>query len=230
MLAVLYDIHGNLPALDAVLGDARAAGADRWLLGGDYAAFGGWPAESVARLHELDGAQWIRGNADRELGEDGAEDGDHPIRQALLACAAQLGPGAVADLVALPERLSLVEGCFSHASPRSDVESFGPEPADGEERLLDGVVADRFVFGHTHVQFTRPGPGGVQLVNPGSVGMPTDGDHRAAYALIDEDGTLDLRRVAYDFEPAARAIGERYDDAPWTQIFATRILRARFEG
>ena len=65
MLALLFDIHGNLPALEAVLDDARAAGAKRYLLGGDYAVFGGWPAETVARLRELPDATWIRGNVDR---------------------------------------------------------------------------------------------------------------------------------------------------------------------
>ena len=65
MEALLYDVHGNLPALEAVLADARAAGADRWLLGGDYALFGGWPAETIARLHDLDAdrpTHWIRGS------------------------------------------------------------------------------------------------------------------------------------------------------------------------
>jgi hypothetical protein len=65
MLALLFDIHGNLPALEAVLDDARVAGTKRYLLGSDYAVFGGWPAESVARLRDLQDATWIRGNVDR---------------------------------------------------------------------------------------------------------------------------------------------------------------------
>jgi hypothetical protein len=63
VIALLYDVHGNLPALEAVLKDAEGAGADRFLLGGDYAAFGGWPAETVGRLKALD-ARWLRGNVD----------------------------------------------------------------------------------------------------------------------------------------------------------------------
>ena len=63
-IALLYDIHGNLPALEAVLEDAGAAGAERFVLGGDYALFGPWPRESVERLRELD-ADWIRGNGER---------------------------------------------------------------------------------------------------------------------------------------------------------------------
>ena len=69
MLACLYDVHGNLPALEAVLDDARARGATRWVLGGDYALFGGWPAETVAMLRELENAVWIRGNGERWTAE-----------------------------------------------------------------------------------------------------------------------------------------------------------------
>ncbi len=58
MLALLYDVHGNLPALEATIADAEAAGARGWILGGDYALFGGWPAETVARLRQLEPATW----------------------------------------------------------------------------------------------------------------------------------------------------------------------------
>ena len=75
MLALLYDVHGNLPALEAVIGDAEAAGADGWILGGDYALFGGWPAETVERLRGLERARWIRGNGERWTADpDGAPD------------------------------------------------------------------------------------------------------------------------------------------------------------
>ncbi len=75
VIAVLYDVHGNLQALDAVLADARAAGASHWVLGGDYALFGAWPAETVARLRELEPASWIRGNVDRWAGDPAAAPG-----------------------------------------------------------------------------------------------------------------------------------------------------------
>ena len=65
MLAALYDIHGNLPALEAVLADADAAGADRFLLGGDYASLGAWPVETLERLRTLPSAGWLRGNWER---------------------------------------------------------------------------------------------------------------------------------------------------------------------
>ena len=226
MLALLYDIHGNLPALEAVLADAEAAGADRWLLGGDMAAFGGWPAEVVERLRRLQGAQWLRGNTERELAEPGVLAADELLGAALAAGRDVLGAATVAELFALPERLTLLEGHFCHASPLNDMESFGVEPSGDEDRLLDGVQARRIVFGHTHVQFTRTRDDGIELINPGSIGIPLDGDRRAAYALLGDDGTLDLRRVAYDHEAAAAGVGERFDGAPWTEIFAGRIRRA----
>jgi diadenosine tetraphosphatase ApaH/serine/threonine PP2A family protein phosphatase len=218
VLALLYDVHGNLPALDAVLADARAAGANRWLLGGDYVAFGAWPVEVLERLRGLDGAQWIRGNTDRWL----TDPPDGGPGEALAAAADALGPDAVADLHALPERLTLAEGHFCHASPLNDMESFRVERQEGEDRLLDGVCDRRVVFGHTHVQFTRTRDDGIELVNPGSVGMPLDGDHRAAYALVGDDGELESRRVAYDHEAAAGAVAA---DA-WGQVYADRLRRA----
>jgi len=230
MLAVLYDVHGNLLGLDAVLADARAAGADRWLLGGDYVAFGAWPAECLERLRGLEGAQWIRGNTDRWLLDPPpGEPGEMP-RPALDACAERVGAQACDELLALAERLALAEGHFSHASPLNDMESFGVEAQPDEDRLLDGVGLpnSRVVFGHTHVQFTRTREDGIELVNPGSVGMPLDGDHRAAYALIDEEGALDLRRVAYDHEAAAAALAEHFDGAEWTEVYAKRIRDAAF--
>ncbi|MCW2968340.1 MAG: metallophosphoesterase family protein [Solirubrobacteraceae bacterium] len=226
MLALLYDIHGNLPALEAVLADADAAGADRWLVGGDVAAFGGWPSETVERLHALENAQWLRGNIERELAEPGALADDEMLGAALAAARDALGEPTVADLFALPERLTLLEGHFCHASPLNDMESFGVEPADDEDRLIDGVKSQRIVFGHTHVQFTRTRADGLELINPGSIGIPLDGDQRAAYALLGDDGALDLRRVAYDHEAAAAAIGERFGGTPWTAVFADRIRRA----
>lgn len=219
MLAVLYDVHGNLPALDAVLADAQAAGAGRWLLGGDYAAFGGWPAETVQRLQGLEDAAWIRGNTDRWLADDGELPADAPQRSALAAARAALGARAVAWLAGLREGLTLAEGVFCHASPLSDMESFAPEEQPAEERLLAGVRGHRLVFGHTHVQFRRRRDA-LELVNPGSVGMPLDGDHRAAYALVGPGG-VELRRVRYDHERAAAQARVAAGD-----LFAERILRA----
>jgi diadenosine tetraphosphatase ApaH/serine/threonine PP2A family protein phosphatase len=92
-----------------------------------------------------------------------------------------------------------------HGSPVSDVESFAPEPEEGEARLLGGVRDRTIVFGHSHQQFRRPGPAGTDLLNPGSVGMPLDGDRRAAWAVRSDDGEFAFRRTEYDAERAAAA-------------------------
>ena len=87
------------------------------------------------------------------------------------------------------------------------------------------------MFGHTHLPFARSSPvGGIELVNPGSVGMPFDGDHRAAYALLHDDGRIEHRRVAYDHAAVPAALRERYGDAGWLAGPLHRFTHARLEG
>lgn len=218
MLALLYDVHGNLPALEAVLEDCPA---ERFVLGGDYAGFGAWPRETVERLRELD-AEWIRGNVDRWLVDE--SDTPAPMRPMLGHARDALGEQTVRWLAALPQTTSREGVLFCHASPRSDMESFGAEPEDEDAELLHGVDAERVVFGHTHIQFERGGPRGIALLNPGSVGIPLDGDRRAAYALLHDDGRAEPRRVEYDWQASATAVRERVGELP-----AQRIEQARFD-
>ena len=227
MHAVLYDIHGNLPALEAVLADAAAAGATRYVLGGDYALFGPWPAETVDRLRELD-ADWIRGNGERWTANPEDATQNDVVQGAIRASRAALGEETVAELAALPTDLTLGDTRFVHASPPSDVRGILPTPGDDEPELLAGVTEDRLVFGHTHLQFRRRAAGGLELINPGSVGMPFDGDTRAAYALIADDGDFECRRVAYDHAASATAARERFPD--FGETIALRFERAAFEG
>jgi diadenosine tetraphosphatase ApaH/serine/threonine PP2A family protein phosphatase len=222
-LGLLYDVHGNLPGLEAVLADA--GDVDSWVLGGDYALFGAWPRETVERLRLLD-ARWIRGNGERWTA--GADDVPEPVQPAIARCQELLGPTLVAELTALPESLADADVLYCHGSPVSDVESFFPEPAPGEETLMGGVEGGRLVFGHTHLAFARKGPHGVELVNPGSVGMPFDGDHRAAYAVVRDDGSVEHRRVAYDHQASADAIRERIGEAG--EQAARRVERASFDA
>jgi len=224
VLACLYDVHGNLAALEAVVADARAAGADRWILGGDYVLMGPRPAETFARLRELEGTSlWIRGNTDRWLAEP---PDDETIAAAIVWTRGQVGDVAARVLASLPPNALYGEDTrICHASPPSDMESFLPEPADTDAHLLHGVEEKRVLFGHTHLQFRRM-HGAIELVNPGSVGVPLDGDPRAAYALIGEDDSIELRRVDYDHEAVAReleAIG-----ANWSSAAAQRVRHARF--
>lgn len=229
MIALLYDVHGNLPALEAVLADAQ--GADGYVIGGDVALFGSWPLQTVERLRELQNARWLRGNGERWAGAPDEAPDHEVVRGAIRAAREALGETLVAELARLPESLAMGGDARAwHGSPISDVRSFLPEPGDDEAELLAGVSEARLFFGHTHLQFRRTAvrPGGtVELVNPGSVGMPLDGDPRAAYALLHPNGTVEHRRVAYDHTASAGAVRERFGEAPWTREVAGRIERAR---
>ena len=224
MISLLYDVHGNLPALEAVIEDAGEV--DEWVIGGDVALFGPWPAETVARLRELPAAHWLRGNGERWVGAPGQAPDDPVVQGAIAAGREALGARLVDELASLPECVALGEGtrCW-HGSPVSDVRSFLPEPAEDEGELLSGVTDRRLIFGHTHLPFVRHA-NGIELVNPGSVGMPLDGDRRAAYALLHHDGTVEHRRVAYDHDASAAAVEERFD-GDWTATVAGRIRTAR---
>ena len=226
MLGLIYDVHGNSEALEAVLADAGDAGVGRFLLGGDYALFGARPAETVERLRRLD-AHWIRGNVDRWTAHAHEAPDDPLLQGAIVDCQAELGERVVADLGELPE-FNVEEGRvrFTHGSPLSDLRSFAPEPGDEDEQLMAGHREPLQVFGHTHIAFERPGPDGVRLVNPGSVGMPLDGDERASWAVLHDDGRVEHRRVSYDCQRVTawlREIG-----AEWAERSARRLEAARF--
>jgi diadenosine tetraphosphatase ApaH/serine/threonine PP2A family protein phosphatase len=228
LLALLYDIHGNLTALEAVLADAREQGATGHLIGGDVALFGPRPIETVARLQELQGATWIRGNGERWTAAPGEAPQGDPVQGAIAFARRALGDDLVRELAVLPESAD-VDGTTRawHGSPVSDVRSFLPRPADDEAELLAGVAQTRLVFGHTHLPFLRTAQQGVELVNPGSVGMPFDGDPRAAYALLDLDGGVHHRRVAYDHMTAVALLRSEHAGAAWAATVADRIEHAR---
>jgi predicted phosphodiesterase len=229
MLGLLYDVHGNLAALDAVLADARGQGVGAFLLGGDYALFGPRPVETLARLRELD-ATWIRGNGERWTAHP-QDAPDNPVVQgAIAASRGVLDADDVAGLDRLATDVVLNDTLYVHGSPRSDVRSFLPTPAPDEDELLAGVEAPRLVFGHTHLPFRRVhARTGIELVNPGSVGMPFDSDPRAAYAIVHPDRRVEHRRVPYDHAASAALVRERFGPAPWTDTVSARIERARFD-
>jgi predicted phosphodiesterase len=211
-VAVLYDVHGNLAALETVLAEAAGVGVSSYLLGGDYGTFGPWPRETVELLDALPAVVRIRGNVERWL----REEPEVPaaalglVTPGLEAARESLGVELVARLYELPERAPFEDMVVAHGSPLSDIETFAPEAQAGEERLLAGAANRTILFGHSHRQFRRPGPDGTLLVNPGSVGAPLDGDPRAAWALYD-DGAIHFRRTEYDVERAAaqmRSYGE----------------------
>jgi putative phosphoesterase len=216
--AVLFDVHGNLPALDAVLAEARAEGFDRLLFGGDLVLFGPEPAACVDRLRELgDHLVAIKGNTDRYVIDRQDE---------VTQWADALGADRLAWLDALPAQLAVPEqdALLVHATPRGDEEMLKPEtPASDAAAMLAGVEQHTLLCGHVHIQYRRP-LAGHEVINPGSVGMPLDGDTRAAWAVV-RDGQVELRRVSYDVEAVADRV-ER-DRGSFAGMVARRLRTAR---
>jgi diadenosine tetraphosphatase ApaH/serine/threonine PP2A family protein phosphatase len=240
VIALVYDVHGNRPALEAVVSDARAQGTDHWILGGDYALFGPDPEETVELLRTLSPAMWIRGNGERWTAQPGSAPDNPVVPAAIAACREALGEAAVTELGGLPEQGVHEQTRYVHASPISDVRSFLPEPGADEQELLDDVSEPRLVFGHTHLPFRRTASlrsspaspraiDGVELVNPGSVGLPFDGDQRAAYALVHADRRVEHRRVPYDHAAGAARMRARWPGEAWAETVARRIEHARMD-
>jgi putative phosphoesterase len=205
-VAALYDVHGNLPGLEAALAEVDDVGADVLLSGGDL-LLGPQPAECLELLRER-GAVFIRGNCDRAVA------GDHDWGDAWIDritwTAGRLEEDQLDFVRSWPEVVSLdVDGLgqvlFCHGSPRSDEEILTAiTPPKRLDPILDGVQEDVVVCGHTHVQFDRK-LGDRRLVNAGSVGLPYEGESGiACWALLGPD--VELRRARYDVELAVRAL------------------------
>jgi len=220
VLGLLYDIHGNLPALEAVLEQAEREGVNAWLLGGDYAAYAPWPLETLDRLRALPESTWIRGNGERWVREPPTDRPD--VIEALTGVESGLGREE-GWLYSLQTQVELDGVLYVHGSPLSDVESFASQPEEGEERMLLDVRDRTVVFGHSHQQFRRPGPNGTDLLNAGSVGMPLDGDVRAAWAVRLDGGEFEFRRTEYDVERAVA--GWRALEGGFSEIAAARVAR-----
>jgi putative phosphoesterase len=202
-VAALGDIHGNLPALEAVLAEVEHEDVDEIVVAGDTIS-GPWPAEVFDRLTES-GARVVRGNVDR-LALEGGEGpiGDWSAQQLGDRCAAVAEWPLTTRLVV--ERLGSVLVC--HSTPRSDEPIYTRITPDDEVLdLLGDVDADVVVCGHTHVQYDRTLSSGLRIVNPGSVGMPYEGVPGAYWALLGPD--VELRRTDYDVEAAVAAIRAR---------------------
>jgi putative phosphoesterase len=194
-VAALYDIHGNLPALEAVVRELAGEQVDAVVVGGDVVA-GPFPEEVLALLDSLEpDVRFIRGNADRELTAESAA--PEPWRTWLSDRTRPLR----ARLDSWPEQLTLdVNGLgrtlFCHATPRNDEEIFTDlTPDEIVAEMMAGVSAGVVVVGHTHMQTDRR-VGETRVVNAGSVGGPYEGRPGAFWALLGPD--VDHRRTDYD--------------------------------
>ncbi len=202
-VAAISDIHGNLPALEAVLADVEREGLEKIVVAGDTVS-GPWPAE-VYDLLDAKGAIHVRGNADR-LALSGGEGaiGDWS--------AGHLGDRRTA-VAAWPLTLELaVDGLgrvlVCHATPISDEPIYTRvTPDEDVASLFEGSDVDVVVCGHTHVQYDRTLSTGLRVVNPGSVGMPYEGRRGAFWAVLGPD--VELRSTEYDVDAAAAAMRER---------------------
>ena len=223
-IAVLSDIHANLPALDAVLADAGAVDAV-WHLG-DVVGYGPDPDGVVERLAEV-GALGVRGNHDAAAVGGREIDWFNPdARRAMEWTRTAIAPATAAWLRALPERRTAQGSDLVHGSPREPIWEYITSASVARANLA--LLTSRIgLHGHTHmpvawldeggrIELVRPGRGDVlelldrpALVNPGSVGQPRDGDPDASYAILDPDaGTVRWHRVAYDVAAVQRAMRE----------------------
>lgn len=214
-IAVLADIHGNLPALRAVLAELDRDPVDAIVVAGDVVG-GPLPREALELLRlRPESMRWISGNSEREAlaAYDGAPVADDTPGRA-AAWSAQALDGRWRDEIASwPISLSLDDVCFCDGSPRRDDETL-TRVTSGEVLLdaLAGAVEPLIVGGHTHQQVIRKLRSGLTYVNAGSVGIPYEGRAGAFWLIVDQ-GVPELRETGYDLDAAVdelRASG--FDD------------------
>jgi predicted phosphodiesterase len=230
-VAVLSDIHGNLPALDAVLADVYREGPDLIVLNGDLAD-GPMPAQTLDRLAQLgDRAVWVRGHSDRRLVD--AFDGNFmipgldtdPAADWFGWCAARLNRWHRDLLANLPPAVTLdVDGlgpvAFCHATARDDGEYILVDsPIAHYRAAFAGIAEPTVVVGHTHMPFDRLAAG-RRIVNAGSVGLQY-GHHGASWAMLGPDAVL--RRTWYDADAAAAILRAVARDLPGIEEFTGNV-------
>ncbi|USZ71123.1 metallophosphoesterase family protein [Natronosalvus halobius] len=202
-IGLCSDVHGNLPALEAVLADLPDI--DALVCAGDVVGYNPWPAECVDRLRDLE-VPTVMGNHDRAVARETT------FRfNAMAAAGVELARERLTDaqrewLASLPDERLAFDGQVKivHGHP-ADPDRY-TYPQDFSPRLLEDESV--LVLGHTHVQHVERYAEGV-VVNPGSVGQPRDEDPRAAYAVLDIEALeVETRRVAYDVERVQQAVAE----------------------
>jgi putative phosphoesterase len=220
-VAVITDIHANLPALAAVLEQIDALGIDETYCGGDLVGYGPHPNEVCALIEER-GIPTIYGNYDYAIARDLEDCGcayvtqhDRELgQQSVDWTLAHTHQRAKDFMRGLPFDLRFVLGGervrLVHGSPRKVNEYlFEEKPARTFERIAAGADCDVLVFGHTHKPWIH-GYGDVLFVNCGSVGKPKDGDPRAAFAVLEVEASgqvsASIERVAYDAPAVAREV------------------------
>jgi predicted phosphodiesterase len=238
----LYDIHGNLDAVQAVLADPRANNPDAIVVGGDVVP-GAFASDCLSLLRGLElRVHWVRGNGEREVAQAAADGIDpHSVRPDALAeltaahTASALGADLPKWLGGVPATVELDGVLYCHATPRRDDEILTRiSPAERWTEALAGVEQALVVAGHTHQQDDRV-VGSVRFVNAGSVGLPYEGDSAARWAWI-ADGSPELRSTAYDGPAAGRRMlaagwpDQRSIDAGLIDPIDPMVVTKLFEG
>lgn len=200
-VAALYDVEGNMPALDAVLAELDSVDPDVIVFGGDVFC-GAQPVEVIDRARSLPNARFLLGNADRL---------DEPNVSYHVAL---LREDQREFIAGFPEQLVIEEVLYRHGSPRSVDELVSLlTPDEALREMLEGLVQRTVVIGHTHTQFDRQ-VDDYQIINAGSVGAAWETTPGAYWALI-TDGDVQLRRTQYD---VAAAVGALRLDYPNREI------------
>ena len=202
-VAAISDIHGNLPALEAVLAEIDRERVEAIVVAGDT-AHGPWPAEVLDLLEER-GALCVRGNADREVIERSDRYGPLAPWSADRLGEQRLGVAAGWPLVRKLDVDGLGRLFVCHSTPASEDPIYTRiTPEEEVLELFAGVEADVVVCGHTHMQYDRVLSSGLRIVNPGSVGMPYEGERGAYWALLGPE--VRLRHTDYDAAATVAAI------------------------
>jgi putative phosphoesterase len=218
-VAAISDIHGNLPALEAVLAEIEREGVDEVVVAGDTIS-GPWPAEVFDSVIGV-GAQIVRGNADDEVVRRSTRYGPLATWSADL-----LGEDRLATADRWPLTLQLeIEGLgrtlLCHSTPSSDEPVYTRITPDDElVELFGSVEADVIVCGHTHMQYDRALSSGLRIVNAGSVGMPYEGRRGAFWTLLGPD--VEFRCTEYDVDATVAAL--RATGAPGIDELLIRYL------
>jgi putative phosphoesterase len=216
-VAALYDVHGNLPALEAVLAEVDREEVEAIVVGGDIAAGPPQPREVVELVRSLPNARCIRGNADR------LRDPEFAHEEGLAWLLERLDEDQVEWLVTLPFSATLDDTLYVHATPQDDVTVVTEATTDEKlAAFLRDVEQRRVVAGHTHMQLERRVEETL-FVNAGSVGRPYEAQPGAYWALLDGED-VELRRTGYDLEPAAELV-RRSGHPQAEELAADNILR-----
>ena len=218
-VALIGDVHANLPALEAVLAHAHRQGVEAIWNSGDFLGYGAFPNEVVVRLR-AEGALSIIGNYDLKVlkfpkQKEKWGKSKHPQKYLAFQWAYEhLSNENRKYLRSLPEEIQMESGgkniLLIHGSPVSNEEALTPDTPDERLRELAALKTDLIICGHSHQAFARQ-VDGTWFINPGSVGRPDDGDPRTAYAILQIGPDLlqvEHFRLAYDLDRAVQAIRE----------------------